>query len=95
VSLLFLEHPKPNNYKPQIVIEENVTIIGEVYCEQNLEFKGNVLGTVFTNNFVAQQSGSIYQNHIYNAKILIDELPQEYIGLPLENSKKRVLKWLY
>ncbi len=92
---VFLGNPKPNNYKPQIVIEEGVTIKGEIYCEQNLELKGNVLGTVFANNFVAQQSGSIYQNHIYNAKILIDKLPQEYVGLPLENSKKGVLKWLY
>lgn len=93
--VVFLGNSKPNNYKPQIVIEENATIIGEVYCEQNLELKGEIFGTVFTNNFVAQQSGSIYQNHIYNAKILIDELPQEYVGLPIENSKKGVLKWLY
>lgn len=93
--VVFLGSPESNNFKPQIVIEEGVTIQGEIYCEQNLELKGDVLGSVFTNNFVALQSGSIYQNHIYNAKILIDELPQEYVGLPLKNTKKGVLKWLY
>ncbi|MCF6318179.1 MAG: hypothetical protein L3J83_02705 [Proteobacteria bacterium] len=93
--VVFLGNPKPNNYKPQIVIEEGATIKGEVYCNQNMELKGGVFGSVFANNFVALQSGSIYQNHMYNAKILIDELPQEYVGLPIENSNKGVLKWLY
>ena len=93
--VVFLRGSKPNNYKAQIVIDENVTITGEVYCEQNLELKGDVFGSVFTNNFVASQSGSIYQNHIYNGTIIVNNLPQEYVGLPMENSKKGVLKWLY
>lgn len=93
--VLFLGVPKPGNYKPQILIEEGTTISGEVYCTQNLELKGTVYGSVFTNNFIAAQSGSIYQNHIYNASILVDELPVEYVGLPFKKAKKGVMKWLY
>ena len=93
--VIYLGKQPPNNYRPQIIIEENVAIKGEIYCEGNLELKGSVLGTVFTSNFVANQSGSAYQNHIYNGTIIMDKLPQEYIGLPLEDSKKGVMKWLY
>lgn len=91
----YLGIPKTNNFEAQIVIDENVTVIGEVYCNQNLELKGTVYGSVFTSNFVAKQSGSSYQNHIYNGIIIVDELPEEYVGLPFENSKKGVAKWLY
>ncbi|AUP79698.1 hypothetical protein [Flavivirga eckloniae] len=87
--------PMTNNFDAQIVIEENTTVVGEVYCNQNLELKGTIYGSVFTSNFVAKQSGSSYQNHIYNGTIIVDELPEEYIGLPFNNSKKGVAKWLY
>ncbi|WP_244462154.1 hypothetical protein [Wocania ichthyoenteri] len=83
------------NYKTQILIDEKATIIGEVYCNRNLELLGNVYGSVFTSGFVANQSGSVYQNHIYNGTIIVNNLSEEYVGLPFKNSKKDVAKWLY
>ncbi|MDO3694922.1 hypothetical protein QVZ41_08710 [Wenyingzhuangia sp. chi5] len=83
------------NYHAQVFIAPNAFVTGQVYCSQNLELLGTVYGTVYTSNFVAHQNGSSYQNHIYNGHILNDSLPQEYIGLLLENSKKGVAKWLY
>jgi len=93
--VMFLGSTESINYNPQILIQEGTTIHGEVYCSQNLELRGAVFGSVFTNNFVASQNGSIYQNHIYNGTIIVDELPTEYVGLVFEDSKKGVLKWLY
>ncbi len=93
--LLYLGTTKNDNHKVQLELKENSLIEGEVYCNQNIELKGAVLGTVYANNFIANQSGSIYQNHIYNGTININELKEEYIGLPFNNSKKGVLKWLY
>lgn len=86
---------KTKNYKAQMLIDNNATIIGEVYCNQNLELLGKVYGSVFTSGFVANQSGSSYQNHIYNGVININKLPKEYIGLTFRNSKKGIAKWLY
>ena len=85
----------PNNYKTQIELQETAILIGELYCNQNTELKGTVYGTVFAKNFIANQFGSIYQNHIYNGKINVHPLPKEYVGLLFKNSKKEVLKWLY
>jgi len=84
-----------NNHKAQLIIEENAFIQGEAFCNLNLELKGTVQGSVFASNFIANQSGSIYQNHIYNGKISIDDLPIQYVGLTFEDSKKGVMKWLY
>lgn len=83
------------NYKAQVFIDEKITVTGEIYCNRNLELLGTVHGSVYTSNFVANQSGSSYQNHLYNGSISIEALPREYIGLTFENQKKGVLKWLY
>lgn len=91
----FLSDNEVNNYKPQIIIEENTSINGELYCNQNIELKGKITGSVFTKGFIANQFGSIYQNHIYNGKILSNGFPNQYCGLTIENSTKNVAKWLY
>ncbi len=83
------------NFNPQIVIEENAQVFGEVYCDQSLELKGTVNGSVFTSKFIAKQFGSVYQNHIYHGKILNSELPVEYVGLNMETRVKKVVKWVY
>ena len=93
--VVYLGNDPPNNYKTQIELQETSVLIGELYCNQNTELKGTVYGTVFAKNFIANQFGSIYQNHIYNGKINVHQLPKEYVGLLFENSKKEVLKWLY
>ena len=87
--------PKTNNYKAQVYISDNATVIGEVYCNQNLELLGTVRGTVFAHNFEVHRGGSVYQNHIYNGKILISELPEAYVGIMFNDSHKAVAKWLY
>ncbi len=84
-----------NNYSPQILLAENTTVFGEVYCNKNLELKGTVYGTVYANNCISKQFGSIYKNHIYNGTIIAQKRNPEYVGLLFENSKKNVLQWLY
>lgn len=84
-----------NNYEPQILINENVLITGEVFCNGNTELRGMVRGSLYTSHLVAKQSGSIYQNHIYNGRITVNELPREYVGLLFESTKKGIMKWLY
>jgi len=93
--VVYLGNESPNNYKTQIDIQENALVIGELYCNQNTELKGTVHGTLFTKNFIANQFGSIYQNHIYNGTISVYQLPKKYVGLIFSNSTKDVLKWLY
>lgn len=94
-QVIFLGTQKSNNYNSQVYISENTTIEGEVYCNQNIELLGTVRGTVFTHNFLVNKGGSIYQNHLYNAKISVNDLDEAYVGLLVNDSKKAVAKWLY
>ena len=84
-----------NNYRSQILLTEDTTIYGEVYCNQNLELKGTIYGTVYAKNCVANEFGSMYQNHMYNGTILANNLSEKYIGLLLKDTKKGILQWLY
>ncbi len=86
---------KQINY-PQIRIAENAQIIGQVYCNKNLELKGSVLGNVTTYGFVSLENGNVYQNHLFNGSIDVTLLPFEYVGISMgSNQKKGVAKCLY
>ena len=86
---------KKRSYTPQIIIKEKASVEGEVYCEENLELLGKVEGTVIAKNFITNQFGNTYINHIYNGKINVKELPEQYVGLKLESNHQNVAKWLY
>ncbi len=94
-SVIFISYSKSNNYESQIELQDDSTVVGELYCNKNINLKGMVFGSVYTDSFITKQSGSIYQNHIYNGTINIDKLQEQYAGVRLSNSKKRVVKWLY
>ncbi len=91
----YLSSDSKNNYQAQIKIEENASVIGEVYCNQNIELKGEVTGSVYTKGFIANQNGSVYQNHIYNGKIIVDDLPKQYSGFLFEDLPKQIVQWVY
>lgn len=95
--VVFLGPSEERRFSPQIKISDTAKIWGEIYCEQNLELKGEVIGNVTTNAFMALERGSIYQNHLFNGKINGDLLTGAYAGLLLDgqNRKKAICKWLY
>ncbi|MCR8667513.1 hypothetical protein NO995_07465 [Aestuariibaculum sp. M13] len=92
-SVIFLGESK--GYKAQTIIDKNTIITGEVYCNRNLELKGIVEGVVLTSSFVANQSGSSYQNHLYNGIIDINKLHDNYVGITFKDEKRGIVKWLY
>ncbi|WP_299101947.1 hypothetical protein [uncultured Winogradskyella sp.] len=94
-NVLALGKNTSTNYDSQIRVNPNAIIRGVVYCEQNLELRGTVFGTVYTDNFIIKEKGSIYQNHLYNARISSYELESEFVSFPLEKSTKGIAKWLY
>ncbi len=95
-AVVYLKKTKEiqNRIKTNIKVENNVQIIGEFYCQGNTDFQGTVKGALYVNQFIANQSGSIYLNHLYNGKVLKNPV-SDYAGLSFENSKKNVAKWMY
>ncbi|MEO9510716.1 MAG: hypothetical protein ABJN84_03235 [Flavobacteriaceae bacterium] len=90
----YFENTEEGIFFPQITIAVTASVLGEVYCEKNLELKGAVMGNVTTDAFMALENGSVYQNHLFNGTINAGLLPMEYAGL-LFNKEKTVAKWLY
>lgn len=82
---------------PQITLQDQVNLWGELYCEQHLELRGNVYGSVTTKAFRAIDGGSIYHNHLFNGNINSRQLPQQYVGLLMrdDSQSKGICKWLY
>lgn len=94
-SVCFYQTKEETDFSTQIKLEEKVRIKGQLYCKGNLELKGTVSGGVYTRQFVANEAGSIFVNHLYNAVIENENIPQLYGGLIFEKEPKTILKWLY
>jgi cytoskeletal protein CcmA (bactofilin family) len=83
------------DFQTQIVLEKEARIKGQVYCNGNFELRGTVSGSVYTKQFLANQAGSIFVNHIYNGVIENKNIPTFFGGIVLEDEPKTVIKWLY
>ncbi|WP_244210523.1 hypothetical protein [Flavobacterium psychrophilum] len=84
-----------SDFNTQIVTEEKSRIKGQVYCEGSFELKGTVSGSVYTRQFIANQAGSVFVNHIYNGIIENTTISKLFGGILLENQPKTIVKWLY
>jgi hypothetical protein len=85
---------KKANYTSQIILKKTSNVVGEIYCLGNIELKGSVYGSIYTNSFIANQSGGIYINNVYNGVINSRKLPLEFSGFSFNNSSKSVAKWV-
>jgi hypothetical protein len=83
-------------YYPQIYIAKDALVSGEIYCNGAMEHKGQLWGKVITTSFMSLENGRIYQNHLFEGKIIGTQLPAQYAGLIMtEDNPKTVAKWLY
>ena len=94
-SLCYFQTTEIADFKTQVILDTEARIKGQVYCNGNFELKGTVSGSVYTKQFVANQAGSIFVNHIYNGTIENETIPTLFGGIVLEAAPKMVMKWLY
>lgn len=92
--VMYLDDSTTKHQKPTLEIDKDVEIRGDVYVEGGVELRGRVLGSVYANNFSAQERGSIYQNHIFNGEVDARGLPKRFAGLFTASHSKEVVKWL-
>ncbi len=97
-SIVFLKKKaiKPfRNSNTNVFLDERTNIVGQVYCEGNLQLNGAIRGSVYTEQCLVDAYGSRYINHLYNATIA--QFPVDnYAGIPLVGNEKNTLaKWLY
>jgi hypothetical protein len=84
-----------SDFTTQIILEGESKIKGQVYCEGSFELKGTVSGSIYTKQFTANQSGSVFVNHIYNGTIENENIPTVFGGILFDSRPKIVMKCLY
>ena len=85
-----------NQRVPDLYIEDQATVYGQVYVMGNTELKGEIHGSLYTKDIVAYHQGVLYKNHLFNGKILIDERVSEFVDFRWENpQKQKIMQWLY
>jgi hypothetical protein len=94
-SVCYLQTKETADFQTQVVLEKDSRIKGQVYCNGNFDLKGTVSGSVYTKQFVANEAGSIFVNHIYNGTIENETIPTLFGGIVLEAVPKTIVKWLY
>ncbi|WP_298140156.1 hypothetical protein [Flavobacterium sp.] len=94
-TVCYFKSIKENDFKTQVTLSEESIVKGEIYCQGNLELKGKVVGSVFTEQFILSAAGSIFINHLYNGQIVNDNFPESFSGLLFKDNLKSVAKWMY
>ncbi|GAA4276406.1 bactofilin family protein [Aquimarina mytili] len=95
-SVVYLKNKSntDDRIKTHLIMAQKAEVVGEIYCQGNIDIQGIVRGSMYAKQCIARQSGSVYLNHIYNGKILMNPV-KDYSGLPFSNSKNNIAKWLY
>ncbi len=78
---------------PNVIVEENTIIAGNLYTKGTLEFRGLLYGQILTDQLYIKENGKVYLNHLYNLNI--HPYIKNKTGLPLENALTKPLKWIY
>lgn len=80
-----------------VSIERDAMIYGSVYCNDLVDMKATVIGSVICSKFVLKTNSAVYENHLMDAVINRSKRNEAYAGSFLcadEKSIKSVAQWL-
>jgi hypothetical protein len=80
----------------KVVIPETSVVTGQIYCNGNVELRGDVHGSLFSDGFSFTRESSTYINHLLNSDINIELLPAGFAGFHAgdDQSIRTLIKWL-
>ncbi|MBN1115642.1 MAG: hypothetical protein JXA77_00435 [Bacteroidales bacterium] len=80
----------------ELFLAENSTVCGIVYCQGSISMNGNVLGSVYTNQFHLKTRKGYYENVLNDAEINPLKLTPTFLVPKILESKTEwgVLEWL-
>ncbi len=94
-NVMYIQDIKQDKPSSNLIISEDATILGSIYCQGYLDLRGTVAGSVYTEYFMTDTGGSRYINHILDGKILRNSKSELFCTLPLDKKKKGVVQWMY
>jgi len=98
-GILFNYEKIESSLKPMIDLGKGVKITGQVYSQGIIRTKDSVEvdGSVFTSQFLYQNSFTLFQNYLINVTMNSKALSPYYLTgdlTPVAGKKKKVLQWL-
>lgn len=98
-GILFTYEKTESTLKPMIDLGRGVKITGQVYSQGMMRTKDSVEvdGSVFTSQFLYQNSFTLFQNYLINITMNSKALSSYYLTgdlMPVAGKKKKVLQWL-
>jgi cytoskeletal protein CcmA (bactofilin family) len=81
--------------KSMLVVNENSTITGQVYCDGDVDLKGKIYGSLYCTHFSFAIGRSTYVNHLLNAEINMNKLPDGFCGFLVgeKPSTRGLIRW--
>jgi len=86
-----------SEYQNQLIIDENVLVAGNIYCNGETQLKGKIKGSIYTNRFFLNTDESEYNNVILNGSIDNINLPEKFVRINFIEGKEanyEIIKWL-
>ncbi len=88
--------PVENRFYPHVYIDEASTVKGLIYNQGYTNLSGSVHGSLFTREFLAQERGTLYRNHLINGTIKAPSSRNDFLELfDTSHQQKQPVKWLY
>lgn len=94
-NIISLSPEKVSDKSKGVQVRENTTVNGLIYCQGDVEFYGEMLGSLYARRIITYNKGSKYLNHLFECTISNKNLPTTFAGPVFMNSKKTIATWLY
>lgn len=76
---ILLTSKKPDFRNPMFLEVLDATVGGLIYNQGETEFRGELIGSLYTNKLVAHASGGVHGGHLVDARLSSEQLPAEFI----------------
>lgn len=95
-GFIFTTQKEYDRTKTQISLNKDSFVLGQVYTDGYLDLKGTIEGNAYVHKFSLKTLASVYENHLLDATIDIEALPDYFIGTALfeTETQKGIMSWL-
>lgn len=95
-GFIFTTQQAYDRSKTQISLNKDSYVLGQVYTDGYLDLKGKIEGSAYIHKFSLKTPASIYENHLLDATIDIEALPDYFISTALfaTENQKGIMAWL-
>lgn len=86
-----------NRKSAGLIIPKTATIVGQAYSNGYADIQGTIIGSMMCEQLLLKTPSSVYENHLLNATIDIERLPEAFTSSValVASQRKKTIKWLY